>query len=105
MTDSIWDGIERRKLNRRSNECPYTSCREPEIAAEHAAERAVHRVFAIMGVNVDKPEQIEEFRAGLRFGREMQRLANRGLVAFVIVICSGAAAALWLGIKELAGKP
>jgi len=89
MTTKAWTGDERRR------DCPYPSCHEPEAAAK----RAVQQVFAILGVDVDDPKQVEEFREGLRFGRSMQKLAGRGIVAFIVVACGGAAAALWLGIK------
>jgi len=89
MTTSNWTGEERRKG------CPYSACREPEVAAE----KAVKKVFAILGVDINHPDQIEEFRADLRFGGFMRKAANRGLIAFVIVLASGFALALYAGIK------
>ncbi len=38
---------------RNREECPQ---------AEQAADHAVRKVFAILGVDIDKPESVEEFR-------------------------------------------
>ena len=60
------------ELNRR---CHDDTCQE-------AADRAVKKVFAILGVDVDKPESVEEFREDLRFGRKLRKLADKSLFAF-----------------------
>ena len=44
-------------------------CLQAEAVSARAADRAVKRVFSILGVDIDRPESIEEFRADLRFGR------------------------------------
>ena len=49
------------ELNRR---CHDDTCQE-------AADRAVKKVFAILGVDVDKPDSVEEFREDLRFGKRL----------------------------------
>lgn len=86
-------------IERRKSTCPSSGCREPELAASEAADKAVRQVFAILGVNIDEPKEVENFRDGLRFGQSMLKLANRGIIAFVVVLASGAAVALLLGIK------
>ena len=55
------------ELNRR---CHDDTCQE-------AADRAVKKVFAILGVDVDKPESVEEFREDLRFGWKI-KLSHNG---------------------------
>jgi hypothetical protein len=40
---------------------------KPECA--EIADRAVRKTFAILGVNIDNPESVEEFRQDLRFGK------------------------------------
>jgi O-acetyl-ADP-ribose deacetylase (regulator of RNase III) len=52
------------------DECPH---------AQESADRAVKKVFAILGVDIDDPEKVEEFRMDLRFGRSMRRAADRGV--------------------------
>jgi len=54
--------------------CPVPNCQHPE----DAAKSAVKHVFEILGVNVDDPEQVENFRKGLRFGEEMLKYSKRG---------------------------
>lgn len=72
-----------------STECPH---------AEDAAERAVRKVFAILGVDIDKPESVEEFREDLRFGRRLRRAADHGLIATVGLMVVGLGAVVWAGI-------
>lgn len=43
---------------------------------QQAAEDAVRKVFAILGVDVDVPKEVEEFRENLRFGASMRRAAT-----------------------------
>jgi len=63
-----------------------------------SAELAVKKVFAILGVDIDVPKEVEEFRENLRFGASMRRAADKGLIAFVGVIATALAAAIWAGI-------
>lgn len=67
--------------------------------SQEAADRAVKKVFAILGVDIDKPESVEEFREDLRFGRRMRKLADQGMLAFIVVAVGGVAAALWAGLS------
>ena len=74
-------------------QCAYSE-RMPEDAAEHA----VKKVFAILGVDIDRPESVEEFREDLRFGKRMRKVADHGLLAFFGVVAAAFAAAVWAGI-------
>lgn len=69
-----------------------------ERMSEEAAEQAVKKVFAILGVNVDNPESVEEFREDLRFGRKMRKVADHGLLAFFGIVAAAFAAAMWSGV-------
>lgn len=51
--------------------------------SEQAADNAVKRVFAILGVDVEDPESVERFRDSLRFGKAMHQAASKGAVAFI----------------------
>lgn len=81
--------------------CGYTSsC--PQI--KQAAEEAVRRVFGILGVDVDIPKEVEEFRENLRFGASMRRAMDKGVMAFIGVAVTAGLAALWAGIvSKIAG--
>ena len=74
-----------------------------EKAAAIAADAAVEKVFAILGVDVKKPESVEEFREDLRFGKRMRRMADHGQLAMVGVFCLGISWAIWEGIKAKIG--
>jgi hypothetical protein len=58
----------------------------------------VKKVFAILGVDIDKPESVEEFRQDLRFGKKMRKAADHGFLAMIGLIVVGLGAALWAGI-------
>lgn len=79
-------------------ECSPTNP-QPDCPQAHvAAEEAVRKVFAILGVDVDVPSEVERFREDLRFGSTMRRAADRGTMALVVVIVGGIAAATWSGV-------
>ena len=68
-------------------------------AARGAAKEAVRQVFAILGVDVDDPEKVEEFRKDLRLAGTMRRAADKGLIAFVLALVAFTCAALVAGFK------
>lgn len=90
---------------RRENTCdaPYgAGCQ----FANDAAERAVRKTFAILGVDVDRPEQVRDFQESLRFGDRLRKAADRGTLAFIGAVAVALAAALWLGLKtKILGGP
>lgn len=71
--------------------------------SQEAADLAVKKVFAILGVDIDKPESVEEFREDLRFGKRMRRAADHGLFAAVGLVVVGLAAVMWAGILSKFG--
>lgn len=79
------------------------------INAEHcpqvhqAAEDAVRKVFAILGVDVDVPKEVEEFRENLRFGATMRRVADKGAMTIVGVLVTAVLAVLWAGVVSKVG--
>lgn len=82
------------KCPSRVEDCPH---------AAQAAELAVKKVFAILGVDIDVPKEVEQFRENLRFGASMKRAADKGLLAVVGVVATGLLAALWAGIVSKVG--
>ena len=59
------------------------------VTKEHvdeAAEKAVTRVFYLLGVDVNDAASVEEFRQDLRFGRSMRRYAEQGTAAVVRIV-------------------
>lgn len=68
-------------------------------AAAAVAKEAVRQTFAILGVDVDEPKEVEEFRRDLRFGQSMRKMAERGQIAMVTVLVGGLMAAVWAGVK------
>ena len=83
-------------MSDKNEHCDSPTCQD-------AADRAVKKVFAILGVDVDKPESVEEFREDLRFGRKLRRVADHGMLAFFGVVAAALAAAVWTGIMTKVG--
>lgn len=49
--------------------------------ADEAAGKAVRECFALLGVDVDDKQSVEEFREDLRFGRSLRKRADQGVDA------------------------
>ena len=74
--------------------CPAEDCHKPE----EAADSAVKKVFGILGVNVDDPKQVEQFRQGLRFGEALHKYANKSIMTIVVVVTVAMVGATFAGI-------
>lgn len=75
--------------------CPgATTC----PAAHEAAEVAVRKTFAVLGIDVDDPKQVSEFNADLRFGATLRRAADKSFFMAVGVITVFLVGALGAGI-------
>ena len=84
---------------RRRNTCDQDPhCNFAESISEEAAEHAVRKVFAILGVDIHKPESVEEFREDLRFGKKLRKAADHGMLAVVGLIVVGLGAVVWAGV-------
>lgn len=74
---------------RSQNDCPN---------AEESARQAVKMVFAILGVNVDEPKEVEEFRENLRFGASMRRAADKGWLVLAGMFFTGIGSMIVAGV-------
>ena len=83
-----------------SENCPIKDD-APCAQASEAAEVAVKKVFAILGVDIDVPKEVECFRENLRFGANMRRAVDKGLLAVVGAFAVAIGAALWVGVVTL----
>jgi isopentenyldiphosphate isomerase len=70
---------------------------------KQAADETVKKVFAILGVAIDVPKEVEEFRENLRFGANMRRAADKGMLTIIGVVITAMLAALWVGIISKVG--
>lgn len=70
-----------------------------ERLAEDAAERAVKKTFAILGIDVNSPYEVEQFRRDLRFAGDLRKMAGKSIVAFILSFVGIIAAAIWANIK------
>jgi len=67
--------------------------------ANSAAEKAVKKTFAILGVDIERPEQVAEFQDALRFGKKLFKLADHGVLVMVGALALLFVAAVVVGIK------
>lgn len=54
--------------------------------SDESAKMAVKQVFAILGIDVDDPEKVEEFRKDLRFGQDLRKARDKGVVAVAVAL-------------------
>lgn len=66
---------------------------------EEAANSAVKKTFAILGVDIDRPESVEEFREDLRFGRRLRKMTGHGQLVMAGAFALGCMYMLWAGLK------
>ena len=93
-------------FHRRIHSCDIEDCSDSKEAlcsigervSEESADKAVKKVFAILGVDINKPESVEEFREDLRFGKKLRKLADHGVFVLVALLFTGLAWASFEGI-------
>lgn len=76
---------------------------DDQAIVQEAADHAVKKTFAILGVDVSDPESVEEFRQDLRFGKRMRKMADHGQLALVTIFFVGIGWAIYEGIKSKLG--
>ena len=74
------------------------SCRLATLAAEEAANKAVERTFFLFGIDIHDSKDIEKFNRSLWFIESMRKAADKGTLAFIIIICGAMAGVFWAGI-------
>ena len=93
-------------FHRRIHSCDIEDCSDSKEAfcsigerlSDESADKAVKKVFAILGVDINKPESVEEFREDLRFGKKLRKLADHGVFVLVALLFTGLAWASFEGI-------
>lgn len=74
-----------------------------EVIAEHAARAAVKKTFSLLGVNVEDPAQVEEFRRDLRWAGDWRRAQGKGVTAIIVSLFMFMGGAFWLGLRTKIG--
>ena len=96
-------------FHRRIHSCDIEDCSDSKEAfcsigervSEESADKAVKKVFAILGVDINKPESVEEFREDLRFGKKLRKLADHGVFVLVALLFTGFA---WAALDGIISK-
>lgn len=90
-----------------ANDTPPQGCAAGPAHCPHvaeAADAAVKRVFALLGVDVDVPKEVVQFQENLRFGATMRRAADKGLMAAIGAIAVATMAAIGAGVVSFIWK-
>lgn len=92
-----------RQSDAHNNTCttPPSSERRTSCAyASASADYAVKKTFAILGVNIDEPREVQDFQESLRFGDKLRKAADKGTMVFILAVAGAMATALWVGLIE-----
>ena len=71
--------------------------REEELI-NAVVHKALRDTFLLIGVDINDPATVDEFRADLRFGRQIRKLVGHGMLAAVSVAAAAIAVSAWTGI-------
>ena len=77
---------------------------EVEALAERAAKIAVRETFAILGVDVEEPKDVESFRRDLRFAGDMRKYTSHAVLAGIGAVGVAVFVALKNGIAIAGGN-
>lgn len=100
--DEIDDWI-RRELRTLDDRIEERLKRAERMLVTDAAHLAVKTAFGHMGVNVEVPAELENFRNDLRFGGVFRSAVSKSFFALVAAIFGGIGLSLWLTFKDQLG--
>lgn len=72
-----------------------------ELMADAIAKQVARTIFGLIGVDVDKPESLEEFRANVRFSAVVHQAAKAGVLAVITTVAGLVISGLWFGAMRL----
>jgi hypothetical protein len=80
---------------------PACNVNEKEVCvyAQRAADNAVKKTFAILGVDIEEPEQVKQFQQDLRFGSFLRRAAEKGVLALIVSAFTAIGVLILIGLK------
>lgn len=76
----------------------YARNRRDEELINTVVRKALRDTFMLIGVDINDPATVDEFRADLRFGRQIRKLVGHGMLAAVSVAAAAIAVSAWTGI-------
>lgn len=72
-----------------------------ELMADVIAKQVARTIFGLIGVDVDKPESLEEFRANIRFSAVVHQAAKAGVLAVITTVAGLVISGLWFGAIKI----
>lgn len=71
-----------------------------DMFVERTARLSVKQAFYHLGVDVDKPEDLKQFRNDLEFGSTIRNAASKSMIAVLLAVCGAIGATLWTVFKN-----
>lgn len=76
----------------------YARNKRDEALINAVVRKALRDTFLLFDVDINKSDDVKEFRDDLRFGRQVRKLAWHGTLAVVSTAVVAAAISAWAGI-------
>jgi len=76
-------------------------CLPTDVVSARAADRAVKKVFAMLGVDAHQPEAVEEFRQDRAFVKKLRKVTN--IVFLGVFVAAMAVIGISIGIRLTMG--
>lgn len=76
----------------------YARNKRDEVLINAVVRKALRDTFLLFDVDINKSDDVKEFRDDLRFGRQVRKLAWHGTLAVVSTAVVAAAISAWAGI-------
>lgn len=103
------DWLEDRAVSRSGPDLRHSCDNVNRTIADEIADRSVRKTFAVLGVNIDDPVQVERFREDLRFAGSLRRSMESGqstvFKTAIALAVTAIGAVIWLGLKVKLGLP
>lgn len=71
------------------------------MMADAIAKQVARTIFSLIGIDVDKPESLEEFRANVRFSAVVHKAAQAGVLAVITTVAGLVISGLWFGAMRI----
>lgn len=83
----------------------HISHQQAEDIAEVAAQKAIKNTFALLGIDLDKFESVQEFRQDIQFARSLRHgkamVVGRAALTFVTIATGAALISFWDYVKMI----
>ena len=75
-------------------------CENKQYCCITMSDAAVRQVFSTLGIDIENPDAVEQFREDLRFGKKLRKATERGILAIIGVIAASIASLVWVTVEN-----